>query len=175
MRVRVRFAALAATAILGLAFASAACGGDDGGNLGPPESQTQTAAGIGTREAAITPLAGVTIASGVTTVLISTSSTGPYLTDTRGFTLYTSTNDPDGRSVCLRSCTGIMQPLIVEGGTPTGPGGLTGTLGTITREDDGATQVTYNDRPLYTYVLDVQPGDAKGSNLGDGIWTIAVP
>ncbi len=177
MRMRVRFAALAAATVMGLALLSAACSDDGDGGLPtvPPESQTQTASGISTREAGITPLAGVTVASGTTTVLISTSSTGPFLTDPEGRTLYTSANDPDARSVCLRSCSGIWPPLIIESGSPTGPEGLTGVLGTITREDNGSTQVTYNGRPLYRYNLDVQPGDAKGNNLGSGIWVVAVP
>ena len=39
---------------------------------------------------------------------------------------------------------------------------MTGTLGTITRADTGALQVTYNGLPLYFFKSDSKPGDAKG-------------
>ena len=48
---------------------------------------------------------------------------------------------------------------------------MTGKLGTITRSD-GSTQATYNGHPLYTYVSDTAPGQAKGNglNLSGGVW-----
>src|SRR5215475_5902187 len=49
--------------------------------------------------------------------------------------------------------------------------GVTGQLGTITR-DDGSKQATWNGHPLYTYVGDSAPGMAKGNglNLSGGVW-----
>jgi hypothetical protein len=39
---------------------------------------------------------------------------------------------------------------------------VTGTLGTIARSDNGATQVTYNGKPLYFFSHDTAPGDTNG-------------
>jgi predicted lipoprotein with Yx(FWY)xxD motif len=58
----------------------------------------------------------------------------------------------------------------VKGPATAGPG-VTGTLGTITRSD-GSTQATYTGHPLYTYVSDAAPGQAKGNglNVSGGVW-----
>ena len=49
--------------------------------------------------------------------------------------------------------------------------GVTGKLGTITRSD-GSTQATYNGHPLYTFVSDTAPGQAKGNGINEsgGVW-----
>jgi predicted lipoprotein with Yx(FWY)xxD motif len=41
----------------------------------------------------------------------------------------------------------------------------------ITRSD-GSKQATYNGHPLYTYIGDTAPGQAKGNglNLSGGVW-----
>jgi hypothetical protein len=44
--------------------------------------------------------------------------------------------------------------------------GLHGALGTIHRPD-GRTQLTYNGKPLYTFRLDLAPGQAHGNNFTD--------
>jgi predicted lipoprotein with Yx(FWY)xxD motif len=56
-------------------------------------------------------------------------------------------------------------------GPATAGAGVTGKLGTIKRSD-GSTQATYNGHPLYTYVGDSAPGQAKGNglNLSGGLW-----
>jgi predicted lipoprotein with Yx(FWY)xxD motif len=48
---------------------------------------------------------------------------------------------------------------------------VTGKLATIKRSN-GATQATYRGHPLYTYVGDTAPGQAKGNgiNLSGGVW-----
>jgi predicted lipoprotein with Yx(FWY)xxD motif len=55
--------------------------------------------------------------------------------------------------------------------------GVTGKLGT-TKRTDGSLQATYNGRPLYTYIADTAPGQAKGNklNLSGGLWyEVTVP
>ena len=46
-----------------------------------------------------------------------------------------------------------------------------GGIGTITRTG-GARQLTYNGHPLYTYIGDTAPGQARGNNLNlnGGLW-----
>jgi predicted lipoprotein with Yx(FWY)xxD motif len=82
-----------------------------------------------------------------------------------GMTVYTFTKDTkdSGTSACTGGCIEKWPALTVAAGTtPTGGDGVTGTLGTITREDDGTLQVTYNGLPLYFFANDSAPGDANG-------------
>jgi predicted lipoprotein with Yx(FWY)xxD motif len=68
-----------------------------------------------------------------------------------------------GTSACTGECLANWPALTVPAGaTPTGGSGVTGTLGTITRTDDGSLQVTYNGLPLYFFINDKAPGDATG-------------
>ena len=90
------------------------------------------------------------------------------LTNAKGFTLYSFVPDTSTKSNCNGSCASYWPP--VKG--PVSPGsGVTGTLGTITR-DDGSIQATYDGHPLYTYVADTAPGVAKGNNVNasGGVW-----
>jgi len=82
-----------------------------------------------------------------------------------GMTLYIFTKDvkDSGKSVCTGQCLTTWPALTVAAGeTPTGGTALTGKFGTITREDDGTTQVTYNGLPLYFFANDKAVGDANG-------------
>jgi predicted lipoprotein with Yx(FWY)xxD motif len=81
-----------------------------------------------------------------------------------GMTVYTFANDvkDSGKSACTGGCITKWPALTVpSGSTPTGDTGVTGKIGTITR-DDGTIQVTYNGLPLYFYATDKAPGDANG-------------
>ena len=65
-----------------------------------------------------------------------------------------------------------MRDVLAAGIGPVTAGfGVTGTLGVITRAD-GTMQATYDGHPLYTYVGDSGPGQAKGNglNLSGGVW-----
>ena len=102
-----------------------------------------------------TVVAGRVIA-GHGTLLVATSNQ---------MTLYTFDNDVAGSGVstCTGGCLVSWPALTVAGGdTPTGGAGVTGTLGTIVRADNGATQVTYNGLPLYFFINDAAPGDTNG-------------
>jgi predicted lipoprotein with Yx(FWY)xxD motif len=82
-----------------------------------------------------------------------------------GMTLYTFTKDVagSGTSACTGGCLTNWPALTIPAGdTPTGDSTVTGTLGTIVRADNGATQVTYNGLPLYFFSKDKAPGDTNG-------------
>ena len=95
-------------------------------------------------------------------------------------TLYTFDKDVagSGTSNCTGGCLTNWPALTVAAGdTPTGGAGVTGTLGTITRADNGAHQVTYNGLPLYFFANDKAPGDTNGiyANWREIVLTTAAP
>jgi len=82
-----------------------------------------------------------------------------------GMTVYQFAKDVkgSGTSACTGGCLTTWPALPAPGsGSPTGGTGVTGTLGTITRADNGTVQVTYNDLPVYFFSGDAAPGDSKG-------------
>jgi len=87
--------------------------------------------------------------------------TATVLTNAKGFTLYSFAPETMTTSKCNHSCAQIWPPAT---GPATAGSGVTGTLGTITRAN-GATQATYNGRPLYTYRADTAPGQANGNGI----------
>jgi predicted lipoprotein with Yx(FWY)xxD motif len=89
----------------------------------------------------------------------------------RGFTLYSLSAETHGRFICTdKTCMSLWIPLVVARGTkPTGAS----RLGTV-RRPDGRTQVTFKGLPLYTFVNDMKPGQAKGNGFKDvGTWHVA--
>ena len=90
------------------------------------------------------------------------------LTNAKGFTLYWFAPDTSAMSRCNGSCATYWPPVK---GPATAGTGVTGTLGTIKRAD-GSVQATYDGHPLYTYIGDSAPGQARGNNLNlnGGLW-----
>jgi predicted lipoprotein with Yx(FWY)xxD motif len=98
---------------------------------------------------------------------------GKILVDSKGVTVYYFEKDKQGgkSSTCSGACASVWPPVTTSGApngvSPTvkGQKGVQASkLGTIKRSD-GSNQVTYNGWPLYTYVSDKKPGDAKGNDL----------
>jgi predicted lipoprotein with Yx(FWY)xxD motif len=140
---------------------------------------------------AITRVAGVTAAALAVAALVllglavaGASSTAPaaagtglrtttiggttVLTNAKGFTLYSFAPDTPASSKCYGSCAAYWPPVT---GTTAAGRGLPGKVATITRTG-GSHQLTYNGHPLYTYIGDTAPGQAKGNNLNlnGGLW-----
>jgi predicted lipoprotein with Yx(FWY)xxD motif len=108
-------------------------------------------------------------ATGTGTALKTTTIGGTtVLTNARGFTLYSFAPDTPTTSKCYGSCAAYWPPVT---GTATATPSLPGRIGTITRTG-GSRQLTYNGHPLYTYIGDSAPGQAKGNNLNlnGGLW-----
>jgi predicted lipoprotein with Yx(FWY)xxD motif len=101
---------------------------------------------------------------------LSTTTIGGarVLTNAKGFTLYGFAPDTPTTSKCYGSCAAYWPPVT---GTVTAAPGVPGRIGTIKRSD-GSHQLTYNGRPLYTYIGDTAPGQARGNNLNlnGGLW-----
>jgi predicted lipoprotein with Yx(FWY)xxD motif len=89
------------------------------------------------------------------------------LTSSKGFTLYSFAPDTSSTSQCNGACAQNWPP--VHG--PVTAATVTGTFSTIKRSD-GSTQATFDGHPLYTFVGDTAPGQAKGNglNAAGGLW-----
>jgi predicted lipoprotein with Yx(FWY)xxD motif len=103
-----------------------------------------------------------------TALKTATISGTTVLTNAKGFTLYSFAPDTPTASKCYGSCAAYWPPAT---GTLAASPGVPGRVGTIKRTD-GTEQLTYNGHPLYTYIGDSAPGQAKGNNLNlnGGLW-----
>jgi predicted lipoprotein with Yx(FWY)xxD motif len=159
-----RSTSLAIVAILIAALTALACSSPAASV--PASAQAPSAAPSAASSAAPSePAASEPAASGATVEAKEVGSLGVVLVaGSNGMTVYTFTKDvkDSGKSNCTGGCLETWPALTVASGAPTGGAGVTGTLGTITREDDNTTQVTYNGLPLYFFKNDKAPGDANG-------------
>lgn len=113
-----------------------------------------------------------------TVELATVGGFGKVLVDgATGRTLYLLNSEKGDKVTCTAAngCTAIWPPLTLPAGTtkPTaGPGLDSADLGTVT--NGGATQVTYNGWPLYTFSKDTSAGQATGEGINrfGGIWYV---
>ena len=148
---------------LGIAvFALAAAGCTTGAGYG-----ATTAPAAAPASAAAAPATGQAIAA-------QSSSLGMILVDGGGRTVYEFANDTSGTSACTGQCATNWPPVPAPSPLPTSEPGVTGQLGSITR-DDGTSQLTVAGHPLYTFAGDTAPGQANGQGkvLDGGLWTVA--
>jgi predicted lipoprotein with Yx(FWY)xxD motif len=130
------------------------------------ETATMEATGTATMEATAEPMAD--------TVSVASTDLGDVLVGANGHTLYLFQNDEAGVSNCADGCAQAWPPLTVEAGEdPAASADVTGTLGTIER-DDGSLQVTIDDVPLYYYAADSAAGDTTGQGVGNN-WYVVAP
>ena len=150
---------LGAAGLAALVLALSACASSASSSA----SSATSAAAAGASNAASSAPASASSALRMTTI-----NGTAVVTNSKGQTLYWFAPDTSTTSKCTGACATYWPP--VTGPVTAGPG-VTGTLGVITRSD-GTKQATYDGHPLYTYVADTAPGQAKGNgkNLSGGLW-----
>jgi predicted lipoprotein with Yx(FWY)xxD motif len=149
---------LAAAGLAAVGLLAAACGSPS--KPGSPSPSSAPAAGASSASAGA--------ASSGTALQTRAIGGKTLLTNANGLTLYLFVPDTATMSKCNAGCVHYWPP--VKGPAMAGPG-VTGKLSTIKRSD-GSIQATYNGHPLYTYVGDTGPGQAKGNglNVSGGLW-----
>ena len=147
-RLRMLLAVLAVAAAAAVLAACSSSGTSSSGGSGSTSTSSPAAASTGNLKT--TTIGGATV-----------------LTNAKGFTLYSFAPDTPAKSNCNGTCAQNWPP--VKG--PATASGVKGTLGTIKRSD-GSTQATFDGHPLYTFVADTAPGQAKGNglNVAGGLW-----
>jgi len=157
-----RLAALGAIAFMAAACGSAATAAPTNTPLVLP-----TQAPVVTASPAPAATASPAPATGGVVIGTATTSLGVVLVGPNGLTLYTRSGDSANTSSCTAGCLAAWPPITVPaGGTASAGTGVTGTVGTFTRADDGTTQVTYKGLPLYFWKSDSKPGDVTGQGIG---------
>ena len=155
---RRRGSILSIMAVPVLAIGLAACGGSSN------NSSSTTASNA----------AQTTASSSDTVSTKSVGGVGTVLVDSKGDVLYTNNQDTASKMACTASCQSIWPALMApSGGQPTSSDStVQGKLGV------SQGQVTYNGKPLYTFVQD-SPGQATGNGAMDSFggtsftWTAA--
>lgn len=152
------------TVLLGVVALVAACSTQGGGGTttNPPPSQVPVATTVPTP--ADTPPA----AADLTLELATDAGLGDYVAGEDGLALYVFLPDEGDTSKCNGECAVNWPPLT---GDVAAGGGVTGEIGSITR-DDGTTQVTLGGAPLYYFIGDEAAGDVAGQGLQD-VWYLA--
>ena len=145
-------AGLAAAALVVAACGRSSTSGGSGGSGNSPAAAASGAAGAATGASLDAKKVGNAM----------------LLTNSKGHTLYWFVPDTSTQSKCNGTCAHYWPPVP---GPATAMAGVKGTLSVITRSD-GTKQATWNGHPLYTYVGDTAPGQAKGNglNLSGGVW-----
>lgn len=151
-----------ATVLVSLAFGAllASCGG------GGSSSTTTPGEGETTYGKSSTP---------VSVMSRSLPKLGTVLVNGEGRTLYVFAPDKGKKVTCVSSCAAVWPPLKVEAGQKASAAGQVkaSLLGSYP-DPEGGEVVTYAGWPLYAYVADTQPGEARGQalNLNGGYWYV---
>jgi predicted lipoprotein with Yx(FWY)xxD motif len=116
---------------------------------------------------------------GTTVSTMSVSGAGNALVDSKGDVLYTNNQDSGSKIACTGSCASIWVPLAAPaGGKPTSDDASVQAKLGVVKSPGGGSQVTFDGKPLYTFVQD-SPGEATGNGFMDSFngtsftWTAA--
>ena len=157
-----------AAGLAAAALALSACASSGSSSSSPPATSTPPATSAPAAGASTAASSAPASAASAGALSLRTIKGTAVVTNSAGITLYWFAPDTSTTSKCTGSCATYWPPVT---GPVTAGSGVTGTLGTITRTG-GATQATYDGHPLYTYVGDTAPGQAKGNglNISGGLW-----
>jgi predicted lipoprotein with Yx(FWY)xxD motif len=151
---------LTIAAVALVAIGLAACGGSNNSSDNGSAAADTTAGGSGT------------------VATKSISGVGTVLVDSQGMALYTNNQDSGMNIACTGSCTADWLPLMAPtSGQPTSSDqGVQAKLGVV--KSKGGSQVTFDGKPLYSFVQD-SPGQVTGNGFTDDFggtsftWTVA--
>jgi len=135
-----------------------------------------------TKSAASTPAApstSSTPAAGAVQISTRTlSGLGSVLVNAQGRTLYVFAPDKAKKVTCVGACASVWPPLALSAGQKAvASGQAKSSLVGSDPNPAGGRVVTYAGWPLYTYVADRAPGQARGQalNLNGGLWYVLTP
>jgi predicted lipoprotein with Yx(FWY)xxD motif len=148
MKFRKGFLALIAVPVLAIGLA--ACGGSSNSSSGNASSS-----------AASTLPAAQTSSGSDTVSTKSISGTGTVLVDSKGMTLYTNDQDTASKIACTGQCQSFWVPLKASGQPTSSDSAVQSKLGVL----QGV--VTFDGKPLYTFVQDTSPGQVTGNGFQD--------
>lgn len=165
------FAVLAVGAVL----AVSGCGGSSSSSSGSAEGGAYGSGGE--TSASKTANANSESSAAVAAVKVaSVPKVGKVVADAEGFTVYDFHKDQGTKSACYGACAKAWPPVTTSGAPKAMSGAEASKLGT-TKRSDGTVQVTYAGHPLYTFVEDAKPGEAKGNDVSafGGQWYALMP
>lgn len=130
------------------------------------EQAPQTVASEDTQEQVLT--SGTVITTGA-------SDFGTMLFDSNNQAIYIWEVEDSSIPECYGDCA-VAWPPVLTSGAPVASGEVSGDLLGTTTRTNGATQVTYNGKPLY-YYADEEPGEVKCHNVSThgGLWWVIQP
>ncbi|HVN53470.1 MAG TPA: hypothetical protein VMT46_03995 [Anaerolineaceae bacterium] len=140
----------------------------------PQPTRENTATPPATATRAPTAAEQIPATGGATVQAADNPKLGKILVNANGLTLYTFEIDTPQESKCTASDCVTYWPPLTASAQPQGGPGVAAALATISRPD-GAKQVTYDGKPLYTFIGDKNPGDATGDGFNQfgGVWHAA--
>ena len=116
-------------------------------------------------------------APAASTIGVATTTLGPVLVDSLGFTVYLVTADSKDHSTCSAQCLQRwpLVPAPVGSDVSQAPG-ISAALAT-TRATSGALMLTAGGWPLYTFIKDAAPGQVSGEGVTafGGTWYAVSP
>ena len=155
-----RKSVLALFAVPVLAIGLAACGGSSNSSGGSSNASSTAPA--------------QTSSSSSTVSTKSVSGVGTVLVDSQGHALYMNNQDTASKQACTSACQAFWPPLKASGQPTSSDSAIQAKLGV----SNG--QVTFDGKPLYTFVQDTSPGQVTGNGFMDSFggtnftWSVAM-